>query len=200
MPAAGRRSPRLRLLLTLAALASLIAGYYLGQYWQRRPLAGLSAVVFAAGQPVEFPPGTEPLPARPAADGAWRLFVAADTRDTRCRDLLRHHAAVINRLAAWPEIQDKVRLTLLAYDRPDAAAISTFSRGLGWVQVISAEPAVLDALGAQLDIGPAADAWCTPATAAAALVSPQHEHWALIPHEQAAIMAHNIRTIIAFVE
>jgi len=32
-----RRSPKARLILILAALSSLVGGYYLGQYWQCRP-------------------------------------------------------------------------------------------------------------------------------------------------------------------
>ena len=53
----GRRQHRRgrHLLLTVAALSSLIVGYYLGQHWQRRPLAEVSAIVYPAGRPIDYP-------------------------------------------------------------------------------------------------------------------------------------------------
>ena len=199
MPKPTRRGPGTRLILTLAALASVIAGYYLGQYWQRRPLAGLSAVLYPAGQHVDYSTAPvistdpdEPLP--------WRLFVAAETGVAECSQLLRHYAHVFNRLAAWPDIQGRLRLTVLAYDQPDAAAVSRFTGGVSWAQVISTDPQQLDLLSHQLGILPGRDAWCTATAANAILVAPDQKRWALIPYEQAAMMARNISTIIAFVE
>ena len=197
MPQRGRRSAGTRLILILAALASVIAGYYLGQYWQRRPLAGLSAVLYPAGQAVDYPAG---LITDPGTDSPWRLFLAADTRAPECEQLLRHYVLVFNRLAAWPEIQRNLRLSLLAHDQPDRAAITDFTTGVDWVEVISAAPEPLGRLGAQLGIQPDPKAWCSPLTGNAVLVAPDKKRWALIPYEQAAIMARNIRTIIAFVE
>jgi hypothetical protein len=191
-----RRPPRARLLLTLAALASLIAGYYAGQYWQRRPLAGLSAEVYPSGRPLEYPAGSA---LDPRAD-LWRLFLVADTRVGACRDLVRHYALVLNRLAAWPEVQSRLRLTLLAYDRPDREAVIAFTGGVEWAEVITEPLSRLDAMSGQLGILPGADGWCAGDRAAAILVSPEREAWALIPYEQATIMAENIRTVVAFVE
>lgn len=196
---ADRRSPRTRLILTLAALASLIGGYYAGQYWQRRPLADLSAILYPAGRPVDYPAGLG-IDTGSGANGPWRLFVVADTRATQCRELVRHFASVINRLAAWPQIQARLRLTLLAYDRPDAQAVAAFSGGTAWLEVVSADPASLDLLSAQLGITPGGSGWCEGEQSNGILVSPNHAAWALIPHEQAAIMADNIRTLIAFLE
>lgn len=195
----GRRNPGRRLILTLAALASLIVGYYLGQHWQRRPLADLSAVVYPAGQAVDYPADLD-LTRDPGDASPWRLIVAADTRAAACTRLLHHYALVFNRLAAWPRIQERLRLTLLAFDHPDADAISRFTAGATWAEVISADPEALNRLGEQLGISPDPNSWCSPATANAVLVAPDDRRWALIPYEQAAIMAHNIRTIIAFVE
>ena len=110
---------------------------------------------------------------------------------------LRH---VFNRLAAWPEIQSNLRLSVLAYDQPDADAITAFTGGVSWAEVFSAEPQRLDPLSRQLGILPDQAAWCSETAANAVLVAPDQKRWALIPHEQAAIMAHNISTIIAFVE
>lgn len=194
----ARRSPRTRLILTLAALASVIGGYYAGQYWQRRPLADLAAVVYPAGDPVEFPAGLG-LDG-PDAPPLWRLFLVVDTRAPACRELLRHYAGVVNRLAAWPKIQERLRVSVLAYDRPDAAAVTAFSGGAGWVEVFSADPATLDRLGGQLGLLPTSGDWCGRHRAGGILVAPDRKAWALIPYGEAAIMAHDIRTIIDFVE
>jgi hypothetical protein len=196
----ARRSPWTRLILTLAALASVLAGYYLGQYWQRRPLADLSAVIYPAGQSVEYPAGLGIIDTDTDAKGPWRLFLPADTRVTECAQLLRHYASVFNRLAVWPEIQANLRLSVLAYDQPDAAAATAFTAGVSWAEVFSAGPQELDALSRQLGILPDHASWCSATVANAVLVAPDQKRWALIPYEQAAIMAHNISTIIAFVE
>lgn len=194
MPSARR--PRTRLLLTLAALLSLIVGYYLGQYWQRRSLGELSAVVYAAGRTVDLQ-AFEMLADR---QPAWRLFVAVDTTEPACAELLRDYAFARNRLAPAPDIQRNLRLTLLAYDQPDDAQTAAYSDDADWVDVISAEPRRLDSLAAELGILPTAGHWCRPTQSNAILVSPQAEAWALIPREQPAQMAGNIRAVIEFVE
>jgi hypothetical protein len=107
---------------------------------------------------------------------------------------------VINRLAHRPKLQPRLRLTLLAYDRPDAAARAAFSADVDWVEVISAPATALDRLSGQLGIAPLTDDWCTSAQANAVLVAPDAVAWALIPFEQTAIMASDIATIIDFVE
>jgi hypothetical protein len=195
----ARRGPGVRLILTLAALASVIAGYYLGQYWQRRPLADLSAVVYPAGRLVDFPADLF-VDASDGAPGPWRLFLPADTREAECSRLVRHYASVFNRLAAWPEIQANLRLSVLAYDWPNDDAAQAFTGGVNWAEVLSAPQQQLDALSQQLGILPDRANWCSATAANAVLIAPDHRRWALIPYEQAAIMARNISTIIAFVE
>lgn len=191
-----RRSPRARLVLILVALASLIGGYYAGQYWQRRPLADLSAVVYPSGRAVVYPAafGTDDTQQN------WRLFLSADTQAPTCRVLLRHYATVFNRLAAWPTIQERLRLTVLAYDQPDPAAIAAFGGSVGWLEVLSAEPRQLDRLAAELGLLPLGGDWCSAHQASSVLVAPDRRAWALIPYESPAVMALNIRTIIEFVE
>lgn len=199
MAKATRHRPGTRLILTLAALASVIAGYYLGQYWQRRPLAGLSAVIYPAGQAVDYPAGL-PIPGDPDTPAPWRLFLVADTGVAQCSQLLRHYANVFNRLAVRPRIQENLRLSMLAYDQPDAAGVLRFTGGVGWAEVVSADPQLLDRLSRQLGILPSQDAWCSGTASNAVLVAPNQKRWALIPNEQAAMMARNISTIITFVE
>lgn len=126
--------------------------------------------------------------------------MVVDTREPACDRLLRHYALVFNRLAAWPEVQSRLGLTMLAYDQPDAAQIEAFSGGVDWVQILSKERDALDQLSAQLGILPLGQRWCEPVEANAILVSPQLTAWALIPHEQATMMARNIATIVHFVE
>ena len=194
-----RRSPKARLILILAALSSLVGGYYLGQYWQRQPLENLSAVVYPAGQQVIFPSDLA-IPGADHASPVWRLFLAADTREPACSQLLDHYSFVFNRLAARPSIQARLRLSVLAYDLPDAAAQHAFTAAREWVDVITGDQSRLDELSAQLGILPVGNGWCSGNQANASLVSPERRNWALIPHEQAAIMARNIGTIIDFVE
>ncbi|MCB1800389.1 MAG: hypothetical protein KDI82_01750 [Gammaproteobacteria bacterium] len=193
-----RRGPRARLLLTLAALASLIVGYYLGQAWQRRPLDELSAIVYPTPRLIDY---GELLATRTSGtDQPWRLFVVADTTAPKCAELLRHHALVHNRLATHAGIQKQLRLTLLAYDDPDDDQVAHFAGSLPWLDVLAAAPQELAELSAQLGIQPLTDDWCSPLQSNAVLVSPAREAWALVPHEAPVIMARNITTIIEFVE
>lgn len=199
MPGAPRRGPGKRLLLTLAALASLIVGYYLGQSWQRQPLDGLSAVVYPNGKRIE-------LAADTFSDSAnddvrpWRLFTTVDTDRAACRELRDDYALVINRLAHRPALQARVRVAMLAYDRPDAQAGSGFATAYPWLDLIAIAAPQRDRLAAELGILPTTDDWCRGPQASAILVAPDAVAWALIPHEQADIMAHNIITLIDFVE
>lgn len=189
------RRPAARLALTLLALATLVVGYYLGQFWQRRALHDLTAVVYPSGRPLAL---AEDLV--PAADDAWRLFVAGDTRAEACGQLLRDYAFARNRLAAAPTIQARLRVVLLAFDGPSADARERLADGAAWIDVIAPAPDMLEALAGELGILPTGSAWCTGPAASAVLVSPRLEAWALIPHEPPAAMARNIRGIIEFVE
>ena len=109
------------------------SAHYLGQYWQRRPLADLNAVVYPAGRPVDYPAALA-LDSAPDADRPWRLFVVVDTRAADCQALLRHFALVYNRLANRPDVQAGLRLTVLAFDSPDQAAIQDFLGGIDWAE------------------------------------------------------------------
>mgnify|MGYP001554130277 FL=1 len=186
-----------RLVVTLAALASLILGYYAGQYWQRRPLSGLSAIVYPSGQRIHT---IDELTALAGADQAWRLFLVIDTQSPSCSALLRHFAHVFNRLAAWPDIQANLRLSLLAMDQPNEGAIAAFTAGASWVEVVSADPQQLAQLSEELGITPGGADWCGENQRTGALVSPTRRRWALLPYEPAPGMARNLQRIIAFVD
>lgn len=193
-----RRSPQARWLLTLAALGALIVGYYLGQSWQRQSLEGLSAIVYPDGKSVAVPDdlGLD----TPNEESPWRLFVVVDTRDPACRSALTRFGLMMNRLAAWPTIQARVRLTVLAYDAPPDADALDFRRGASWIDVVGSESAVLDRLSADLGILPNGTDWCTPTELNGILVDPERRRWALIPYEAPKTMAHNVQAVIQFVE
>lgn len=199
MVSGSRRGPGRRLALTLAALTSLIAGYYLGQIWQGQPPAGLSAVVYPDGKKVDFPPGLA-LAADDGDNAPWRLFLAADTGDAACRAWRRNFSLVINRMAHRPALQERLRLSVLAYDRPDPQDVREFAWEDPRVEVFNAATSELDTLGGQLGLLPSADDWCVATQANAILVAPDATAWALLPYESADIMARNILTIIDFVE
>jgi hypothetical protein len=198
MPAAHRRSPGRRLVLTLAALTSLIGGYYLGQAWQRQPLTGLAAVVYPNGREIRMPrlPGAE----TGVTGSAWRLFSVMDTSAAACGSLRRDYALMMNRLATRPDIQRRLRLTVLAYDHPDSASAEGFAAGHDWIEVISEPASDLDGVSAQLGLLPTGTAWCEPTQDNAVLVSPDAIAWALVPREPPATMAHTVTTLIDFVE
>lgn len=193
-----RRSSRARLLLISAALASLIGGYYLGQYWQRQPLSELSAVVYADGQPVEFPAHAG-IAVEASDDAPWRLLLVTDLQTTACQALLRHFAQVRNRLAGWPDIQQRLRLTLLDYGSDPPEDLRTLIAD-DWMERPPLGRAELDRIAARLGILPDAGDWCGTTGANSILVAPDLRRWALIPLEQPAIMAHNIATVVQFVE
>jgi hypothetical protein len=193
-----RRSGRARLLLISAALASLLGGYYLGQYWQRQPLADLSAVVYREGRQVDFPPAAG-IVADPSTDGPWRVVLVADLQDESCQALLQQWAMVRNRLAGWPGIQRRLRLTVLDYTTiaTDPAQLPIAA---DWVELIRLEPVSLDALAGTMGILPGPQDRCRAMQANAILVAPDLRRWALLPSGQATIMAHDIAIIVQFVE
>jgi len=193
-----RHSPRARALLTLAALGALLVGYYLGQYWQRQPLSELTAIVYTDGAPVDIPDELVPADGRDAE--TWRLYLVADTTRERCRAALPRFGLMMNRLAAWPSIQPRVRLTVIAYDGPSSDAALKFKGGAPWVDVISADPVSLDALSGDLGILPDPLQWCEETQLNSVLVAPDGRRWALIPFEDPKTMAFNVQAVIQFVE
>ncbi|MGB5736098.1 MAG: hypothetical protein WBM40_16800 [Thiohalocapsa sp.] len=193
-----RHSPRARLLLTLAALGSLLVGYYLGQYWQRQPLDQLSAIVFEDGKPIELP-GSLVL-TTPAEPPVWRLFVAVDSQVDACRSAMRQFAFMMNRLAAWPKIQARVRVTALAFDNPSVEQAEAFAGGTRWVEAVNIPKPQLERLVDELGIQPDTAQWCVPTQLNGILVAPDSKRWALIPYEDPETMAYNVQAVIQFVE
>ena len=193
-----RHSPRARLLLTLAALGALLVGYYLGQYWQRQPLSRLSAVVFEDGKPIELPSSLSLTTSAEAP--VWRLFVAVNTQVDACRGAMRRLGLMMNRLAAWPKIQARVRVTALAFDNPTAEQVDAFAAGATWIDTVAIPKPELERLASDLGIQPDTSRWCAPTELNSILVAPNHTRWALIPYEYPETMAYNVQAVIQFVE
>jgi len=193
-----RHSPRARLLLTLAALGSLLVGYYLGQHWQRQPLEQLSAVVFEDGQPIELPSSLALTAA--VEQPPWRLFVAVDSQVEACRSAIRRFGLMMNRLAAWPKIQPRLRVTLLAFDIPTSEQAAAFAGGASWIDTVAATKPELQGLASDLGIQPDNARWCTPTQLNSILVAPDSTRWALIPYEDPETMAYNVQAVIQFVD
>jgi hypothetical protein len=184
--------------LTVAALGTLLAGYYLGQFWQRRALDDLTAVVFSDGQPIDYPVSVVLAPG--SDDAPWRLFVVADTQMEACRVALPQFGLMMNRLAAWPSIQPRVKVSVLAYDQPSLTRAEDLRAGASWLEIVSAAPLDLDQLSGTLGILPDPTRWCVPEQLNGILIDPQHRRWALIPFEDPKTMAHNLQAVIQFVE
>jgi hypothetical protein len=193
-----RHGPRVRLTLTAAALAALIVGYYLGQHWQRQPLDGLSAIVYPDGQPIDWPEGLDP--AADEASRIWRLFLVADRKAADCQAAMRRFGLMMNRLAAWPTIQSRVRLTVITTDPPGDPDSESLAAGAAWMDVVRTNPVDRERLVAGLGLRPDPARPCTPEQLNSILVAPDQRRWALIPFEEPSRMAFNVQAVIQFVE
>lgn len=194
-----RRTGGKRLVITLAALLSLIIGYYLGQQWQRQPLTDLSATVYANGVAIDYPKGLE----RPAGFhdvDAWRLFMAFDARMPACSERLQQALLAVNRLAPQTTLQARTRLTLLLYNDSEGGVREGLRGERDRIEIITGSNTDLDTITGRVGTLPLRSRWCAADAGGLALISPQHEAWALIPWETPAAMAHNIATIVEFLE
>lgn len=193
-----RRRPAQRFIVISVAIATLVVGYYLGQYWQRRPLSDISATLYDGKQHLQIP---ERLAAPSDSDGhGWRLYIVADTGAEACRQLLRSYALMFNHLAVHPKIQSDLKVVVLAYDHPDADAETAFTGGVTWAELLIGDPDAMDQVTTQLGLSTLGLARCSLGNDDAVLVGPDNAIWALIPHEEPDIMARNLNTIIDFVE
>ena len=188
-----------RLVVTLAALLSLIVGYYLGQQWQRQPLVDLSATVFANGIAIDYPDGLQRPDSFIDAD-AWRLFMAFDSRIPACKERLQQALLAMNRLASRPDLQGRTRLTLLLYNDAGSATRDGLRGSDERIEILAGNAAELDEITGRIGTLPLPSRWCAADAGGLALVSPDHEAWALLPWERPASMAHNIATIVEFLE
>jgi len=187
-----RRSAFSRLFLITAAASSLLIGYYWGNQHQRDAMAEHSAIVL--DRPINL--DTAALPnslRRQAKNGKWQLMLPGQSNVPGCQDLLTHYAEVVNRLAAYPEIQESVHFVLLD---TSGIAPSIHWQNTPWAQVVPVDKTTMLQVTQQLNIEPAGTRWCEDIQATAVLFDTKFQARALIPIDKPVEIADNLRTII----
>lgn len=186
------RSPAQRFAIISVALATVVLGYYLGNRYQLNELQNTAALMNE--QPVEVELVNLPSALREAivAEDQW-LIVLPGEPGLHCDALLEHFVDVVNRLAAWPKIQQRIRFVLLAS--------SGAAGGIRWNHVPWAKVQMLDqetqlALSTQLGIAPIGTRWCQDVQATAALIGPGNQVHALLPLDKPAKIAESVRLIV----
>lgn len=186
------RSTSQRLALITAALGTLVLGYYLGNRFQYDELRQSSAIVLEKPVPVDIkllPPGLRTIAEDP---GQWVILLPGEP-GRACDDLLDHYVRVINRLAAWPAVQSRIRLSLLNFS---GRAPGTAWQRYGWARSYPLSKAEVLELTSQLGIAPVGNRWCLDVQATTALLGPGAEVRALLPLDKPAEMAESLRLLL----
>jgi hypothetical protein len=186
------RSPLQRFAIISVALATVLLGYYLGNRYQFGELQNSAALVYE--QPIEFDIATLPQPLRGQIENPdhWIILLPGET-GAACDRLLEHFVEVINRLAAWPAIQQRVHLVLLETDQKPA---SLAWQSVPWASVQSLSATQMLELTSQLGIAPTGTRWCQDVQATAALLGPANLTHALLPLDKPADIAESLRLVI----
>ena len=112
------RTPLQRFAIILLAVATVSLGYYLGNLYQFDKLRNSAAIML--DEPLELDTSALPerLQDRIASAQSWVVLLPGQNGND-CDRLLEHYMEVVNRLAAWPEVQERINLALLVTsDRP----------------------------------------------------------------------------------
>jgi len=186
------RTPLQRLALITAALGTVVLGYWLGNRYQFGELQNSSAILME--QPVEI--DTAPLPndlqTQIKAEEQWVILLAGENGKA-CDQLLNHYIEVVNRLAAWPKIQARIRLALL--DGSGRVGSPAWQQ-LEWADSHNMQQADILALTSALGIAPIGNRWCKDVQATTALLGPGNVSHALLPLDKPAEIAESLRLII----
>lgn len=171
-------------------MAVLLIGYYLGQQYRLSQLEASGADLL--NDPIQI--DTPPLPKAlaQAMPGRWTLVLAGEP-DARCDQLLRHYIQVFNRLAAWPKLQNRLRLVLLSSWGPGK---DSPWRYVDWAAVYVLPPSQRAELIATLGLPPPTPAHCIGEEATAALLGPDHRLYARLPLDKPPRMAESLRLIL----
>lgn len=183
-----------RFLLISGALGIVILGYYLGNLYKFGELDKLSAVVHKEPTQVTIDPALVSLDNQQQA--GWRLYLVVDTTANACTQVLDHYTSVYNRLAGTPKIQAALRLVTLPYNTDNKEHVGKWLAHRSFVTAFLGTEESLEKLTADLGILPLGNRWCKDTQATAALVDKEGYTRALIPFEEPATMAMNLRTII----
>ena len=179
------RSRFSRFRLIVAALATVIAGYYLGQLYQQHRWKQQGIRVL--DNPVRLE--------QPGLSGHWTLLIPGEP-DPSCEQLLREFTQTVNRLAAWPKLQSRIRLHLLASRAPAGQSLWHF---VPWASVQWSEPPARRELLQQLGFAQTAPPWCG-ADAHLALTGPDQRLYALVTLDKPSRMAESLRQLIDTLE
>ena len=188
-----QRSPLQRFAIFIFALCILALGYYLGNRYQASGLHNISAIVLDI--PVVVPAETLPQPLRKQieAEDQWVVLLPGENGKA-CDELLTHYIEVVNRLAAWPKIQARIRVALL--DTAGRAGSPAW-QAIEWADSHNMSQTSILALTSTLGISPVGNRWCRDVQATAALIGPGNTARALLPLDNPAEMAESLRLLVA---
>lgn len=183
-----------RLVLIMAALATLLVGYYLGNQYQFGNLQSLQAIVL--DQPVEVDPLLLPQALREQreAQPGWLILLAGDLKTPACEQLLQHYVQVHNRLAGESQLQNGLQLALLQSSDAQPTPVWQHVR---WANAYALPKEQLLKLTGTLGISPIGTRWCQDVQANAALIGPDDLQRAILPQAKAAETAEAISTLAA---
>jgi len=181
-----------RFAIISVALVVVLLGYYLGNRYQFGQLQNSVAILFE--QPIELVTTELPLPLRREveAEDKWVLVLAGRPGDA-CDKLLGHYIEVVNRLAAWPAIQERLQLIIFnSGNRPPGPAW----KNVEWAHVQEMPETQILRLTGQLGIAPLGTRWCQDVQATTALIGPVNRVHALLPLDKPEKIAESLRLII----
>ena len=190
------RSPLHRFAIISVALSTVVLGYYLGNRYQFGELQNSAAIMLE--QPLDADASRMPreLVELMEVEGSWVIVLPGET-GAACDQLLAHYIEVVNRLAAWPDIQSRVRLALLqTTTRPP----STAWQNVTWASTHTLPEADMLALTGNLGIAPIGNRWCQDVQGTAALLGPENRAYALLPLDNPSDIAESLRLIITVLD
>lgn len=186
------RSPLHRFAIISVALCTVLVGYYLGNRYQFGQLQNSAAILYEQPIAIETTELPEPLREHIEAEDQWVILLAGEPGSS-CDTLLNHYIEVVNRLAAWPQIQARISLTLIF---TSGTAPKFTWNNVEWAHMQHMTEAQMLQLTGELGIAPLGNRWCEDVQATAALIGPGNQTRALIPLDKPAKIAESLRLII----
>lgn len=176
-----RRPSRFRLIV--AALATVLVGYYLGQLYQQSRFE-------SRGIELIDQPQTVRTAARLPLDGYWTLVLPGEP-GAGCEQALQALVETYNRLADAPKLQKTLRIRLLS-TRP--AGEDSLWNYFSWSSVLYLESGQHGEVMRALSLPPQTDLQCTRATRLA-LIGPNRRLYAHVHLDKPARMAESLREL-----
>lgn len=179
---------RSRFRIVVAALATVLVGYYLGQVYQQHRLQQQGITLLDDPVPVS-------KEIRLPLSGHWTLMLPGEA-DAACEQLLRSMVQMVNRLAASPKLQAQIRLRLLATHAPGSKSLWHF---VPWASVLYLGRDERSRLLESLQLQPLKAGSCGP-SAQLALTGPDMRLYAHLRLDKPARMADSLRQLIETLE